>query len=58
MTNPTSWSGVSAWSRMTQPRAAPVTGAAKPKSGGAADGNRRIPRNQSTKAKAVPIKLK
>ena len=42
----------------TQPRAAPVIGAANPSRGGAADGKRRMPLNQTMKAKAVPTMLR
>jgi len=58
MTNPVSCSGDKDWPMTSQPSAAPVTGAASPRSGGAADGRRRTPLNQITKASAVPIRLR
>jgi len=41
-----------------QPSAAPVIGAARPSSGGAAEGRRRMPLNQTTYATAVPPRVR
>ncbi|MCU1373924.1 MAG: hypothetical protein JWO68_1210 [Actinomycetia bacterium] len=57
-TSPVTCTGDSDWSSTTHPSAAPVRGAASPKRGGAAVGRRRMPRNQSTNASAVPTTLR
>ncbi len=56
--NPTSCTGDSASPLAIHPRAAPVTGAASPSSGGADAGSRRIPANQTTNARPVAITLR
>jgi hypothetical protein len=57
-TKPASWTGDSDWRRIIQPSSAPVTGAARPRSGGAAAGRRRMPSNHRRKARAVPTRLR
>ena len=57
ITKPDSWNSDSDCPSTIQPRRAPVTGAARPSSGGAAAGSRRIPSNQITKASAVATRL-
>jgi hypothetical protein len=55
---PTSWRGDNDWPFTIHPRAAPVTGAASPSSGGADVGRRRIPANHTTKASPVATRLR
>jgi len=56
--NPTSWVGTSDSPRTIQPSVAPVIGAARPSSGGAEAGRRRMPLNHRTKASAVATTLR
>jgi len=57
-TKPVIWIADSAWPRTTQPRIAPVTGAARPSRGGAGVGSRRIPLNHRMNASPVAARLR
>jgi hypothetical protein len=58
MANPADCCHDNDWSSTSHPRMAPVTGDPRPSSGGAADGNLRMPLNHTRKASAVPTRLR